>query len=174
MYDYRCEECENLGQCRHMENMPMANMPMMNMPMGNMPMMNMPMMNMPMMNMPMMNMPMMNMPMCDEDDEDDEDLKSMYPKVYIRMYPMVKHHYNMIVAKYGKMYCPSEDEMDHMCKDICDKYKEHHKDDDDDDDCNDDGMRDLSRRDGGGGILGDLARILLIGNLIGGRNYYGF
>ncbi|HEY8805870.1 MAG TPA: hypothetical protein VIM42_12350 [Clostridium sp.] len=150
MYDYRCKECKYLGQC--------------------MPMMNMQMMNMPMANMPMMNMPMYEnqMPMYEDDDED---LKSMYPKVYIRLYPMVKHHYDMIVAKYGRMYCPSKDEMDHMCKDICDKYKEHHKDrdEDDDDDCNDDGMREQVRRSDGG--LGDLIRILLIGNLLGGRNF---
>ena len=162
MYDYRCKECKNLGHC-----MPMMDMPMMDMPMMNMPMMNMPMENMPMMNMPMMNMPMMNMPMYEENDED---LKSMYPKVYIRMYPMVKHHCDKMVAKYGIMYCPSKDEMHHMCKDIADKYKEHHKDDDDDDDCNDEGMRVF----GGGGVLQDLARILIIGNLIGGRNFYGY
>jgi len=155
MYDYRCKNCENLGQCMSMMNMPM---------------MNMPMANMPMMDMPMANMPMMDMPMYEKDwDEDNEDLKSMYPKVYIRMYPMAKHHYDMMVAKYGRMYCPSEEEMDHMCKDICDKYKEHHNRDVDDD-YNDDDMR--VRRFGGG--LGDIARILLIGNLIGGRNYYGW
>ena len=110
----------------------------------------------------MMNMPMMNMPMCEEDDED---LKSMYPKVYIRMYPMVKHHYDLIVAKHGKMYCPSKDEMDNICKDICDKYKKNHKDEDNDD------MRQDEYRYFSGGGLGDLVRILLIGNLLGGRNY---
>ena len=146
MYDYRCKDYENLGQ-----NMPMAYMPIKDMTMKDMPMMNMPMMNMPMMNMPMMIM-------------NDEDLKSMYPKVYIRIYPIVKYHYDMIVAKHGRLYCPTVDEMDHMCKDICDKYKEHYKDEDYDDDCNDDGMR----RFGGGG-LGNLGRILLIGSLIGGR-----
>jgi len=165
MYDYRCKECKNLEHCMPMMDMPMENMPMMNMPMMNMPMMNMPMMNMPMENMSMMNMPMMNMPMYEGNDED---LKSMYPKVYIRMHPMVKHHCDKMVAKYGIMYCPSKEEMHHMCKDIADKYKEHHKDDDDD--CNDEGMRVF----GGGGALQDLARILIIGNLIGGRNFYGY
>ncbi|HZK69921.1 MAG TPA: hypothetical protein VFD03_00180 [Clostridia bacterium] len=150
MYDYRCKDCENLGQC----------MPMMNMPM-----------NMSMMNMPMMNMPMYEnyMPMCEEDDDD---LKSMYPKVYIRMYPMVKHHYDIMVAKYGKMYCPGKDEMNRICKEISDKYKDHHRSNEDgDDDCNDNNMRQRGRY--GGGIQ-DLARILLIGSLIGGRNNYGW
>ncbi|MBU3113254.1 hypothetical protein [Clostridium lacusfryxellense] len=167
MYDYRCKNCENLGQC-----MPMMNMPMMNMPMMNMPMMNMPMENMSMMNMPMANMPMYENQML-ECDEDDEDLKIMYPKVYIKMHPMVKHHYDIMVAKYGRMYCPSEDEMDHMCKDICDKYKEHHKRDIDDEDydCEDSNMRQRGRYGAG---LGDIARILLIGNLITGRNYFGW
>ena len=31
MYDYRCKECENFGQCMSMMNMPMMNMPMANM-----------------------------------------------------------------------------------------------------------------------------------------------
>jgi len=126
---------------------------------------------MPIMNMPMMNIPMINMPM---HEGNDEDLKIMYPKVYIKIYPMVKHHFDMMVAKYGRMYCPSKDEMDHMCKDISDKYKKHHKDDDDDDDCDDGGMREEGSRFSGGGLIGDLARILIIGNLIGGRNYYGY
>jgi hypothetical protein len=103
-------------------------------------------------------------------EEDNEDLIVMYPKVYIRMYPIVKHQHNMIVAKHGKMYCPTEDEMDCMCKEICDKYKEHHRGEDIGEDIdgeyNDDGMRRYGR-----GGLGDIARILLIGNLLSGRYY---
>ncbi|HEY8892110.1 MAG TPA: hypothetical protein VIM70_17870 [Clostridium sp.] len=200
MYDYRCKNCENYGQCMPMANMPMMNMPMMNMPMENMPMMNMPMENMPMMNMPMENMPMMNMPMenmpmdnmpmmnmpmdnmpmmnmpmmnMPMSEEDDEDLKSMYPMVYIIIHPMVKHHYDMMVAKHGKMYCPGKDELDHICKEIAEKYKEHHRsnEEDNDDDCNDDNMRERGRH--GSGIQ-NLAKILLIGSLLGGRNYYGW
>ena len=191
MYDYRCKDCENLGQCMSMMNMPMMNMPtmktpmtnapmmnmpmmnspMMNMPMMNMPMMNSPMMNMPMMNSPMMNMPMMNMPMMNMPiyEDDNEDLICMYPKIYIMILPMVKHHYDIMISKYGKMYCPDKDEMDCICKEIVDKYKEHHKDDDD---CKDDDMR--QGRFGYGGGIGDIARILLIGSLIGGRSGFGF
>ncbi|MBU3146269.1 hypothetical protein [Clostridium sp. CF012] len=164
MYDYRSKDFENLGQ-----NMPMKDMPMKDMPMTNMPMPNMPMMCMPMICMPMMYMPMMNMPMYDEDDEydeDDKDLKSMYPKIYMRIHPMVKHHCDMLESIHGTMYCPSKEEMDHMCKEICDKYEEKHKDDDDRNDNND--MRQilgLGRR----GPIEDLTRVLFIRDLLGRR-----
>ena len=83
--------------------------------------------DMPMMNMPMMNMDMMNMPM------DDEDLKIMYPKIHIMLYPMVKNHCDMMISRYGTMHCPSKDEMDHMCKEVYDKYEKYYRDDDDED-----------------------------------------
>ena len=130
-----------------------------------------------MMNMPMENMSMMNMPMCEDEEESDEDLKSMYPKIYIKLYPMVKHHCDMMVAKYGKKHCPSKEELDCICKEISDKYKEHYRSEEEvegnyrDDD---DNMR-LRRRYGSGGGIGDIARILIIGNLLGGRRYnYGY
>jgi len=126
------------------------------MPKEDMPMMNMAMMNMPMMNMPMMDMPMMNMPM------DDEDLKSMYPKIYNMIYPMVKEHCDMMESRYGTMYCPSKDEMDHMCKEVCDKYEKHHRDDDDED------TRDIFRQ-GRRGPIQDLTRILFVRDLLGRR-----
>jgi len=109
------------------------------------------------------------MPMYDEDDEydeDDKDLKGMYPKIYMKIHPMVKHHCDMMESMHGTMYCPSKEEMDHMCKEICDKYEEHHKDDDDRNDNND--MRQIlgiGRR----GPIEDLARILIIRNLLGRR-----
>lgn len=122
MYDYRCNDCEKLGQ-----NMPM--------------------------------MPMMNMPMYDEDDEeDDEDLKNMYPKIYIVIYPMVKNYCDMIESRYGTMCCPSKDEMDNMCKEVCDKYEKHYRDDDDGD------MRD-TLREGRRGPIQDLTRVLFIRDL---------
>jgi len=130
MYDYRCKNCENLGQC----------------------------------------MPMMDMPMFDENDED---LKNMYPKIYIRIYPMVKQHCDMMMSWYGPMYCPSNDEMDHMCKEVCDRYEKYYRDDEDDEhhehreDSNDDDMRQRPRFSRRG--VGDLARILFIGDLLGRR-----
>ena len=46
----------------------------------------------------------------------DEDLKCMYPNIYIMIYPMVKYHCDMMESRYGAMYCPSKDDMDNMCK----------------------------------------------------------
>ena len=140
MYNYRYKDYRNLGQNTPIANIPMGNIPMENMPMGNIPMENMPMENMPMMNMPMMHMPMMCMPMMcmpmidmsmyddEDDDDDDEDLKSMYPKIYMMIHPMVKHHCDMMESMHGAMYCPSKEEMDHICKEVYDMYEKHHKD----------------------------------------------
>ncbi|NNU75177.1 hypothetical protein [Clostridium estertheticum] len=165
MYDYRCKDCENLGQ-----NMPMASMPMKDMPIKEMPMkdtkdmsmMNMPMKDMPTMSMPMMIMPMMMMmmPMYDDDkeDEEDEDLKIMYPKIYTIIYPMVKNHCDMMESMYGIMHSPSKDEIDNMCKEVSDNYEKHYKDGDDED------MRGTFRQDRRVPIH-DLARILFIRDL---------
>jgi hypothetical protein len=149
MYNNPCEHCENLGQCMHMMNMPMYNNPMMNMP--------------------MMNMPMHECPM-PEVEEEDEDLKRLYPKIYIRIYPMVKHHCDMMEAMHGTMYCPSKEELDHISEEMCDMYEEHHKDDhdDDDDDCKDDDKR-QGRRHGRRRANDDLIRILFIRELHGRR-----
>jgi len=109
-------------------------------------------------------------------EENDEDLKNMYPKIYIRIYPMVKHHCDMMMSCYGPMYCPSNDEMDHMCKEVCDRYEKYYKDDEDDEDeehhehredPTDDDMRQRRRFSRRG--VGDLARILFIGDLLGRR-----
>jgi hypothetical protein len=179
MYHNPCKHCENFGHCMSMANMPMMDMPMMDMPMENMPMMNMPMMDMPMENMPMMNMPMMdmsmeNMPMMEDADED---LKALYPKIYMKMYPMVKHHCNMLKAKHGTMYCPSREEMEKISEEICDRYDDDSRysydNDDDYDDLNDDDnmrqRRRRRRRRRRRNVGQDLVKILLINELIGGR-----
>ncbi|MBK5241401.1 hypothetical protein [Clostridium sp.] len=157
MYNYSSKDYENYGQ-----KMPMRDMPMMDMPMSNMQMMDMPMMHMAMMNMMMM----MNMPKCDEydddDDESDKDLKSMYPKIHTRIYPMVKYHCDMMESMHGTMYCPSKQELDHICKEICDRYEKHDREDDED--CNDDNLRQIGR-----GLFGDLVKILFIRDLLGRR-----
>jgi hypothetical protein len=153
MYNNPCEHCDKHEQCMHMMNMPMMDMPMMNMPM----------MNMPMMNMHMMNMPMYEMTMPEH--EDDDDLKRLYPKLYTMIYPMVKHHCDMMEAQHGAMYCPSKEEMDHICEQIGDMHEEHHKDEhDDDDDCKDDDMR-QRRRHGRRRAVNDLIRILFLRDL---------
>ncbi|MBZ9634501.1 hypothetical protein [Clostridium sp. FP1] len=111
-------------------------------------------------------MPMMNMPVIDEEDED---LRMLYPKIYIRIYPMVKHHCDMMVSMYGTMYCPSKDEMEHISKEMCEKYEKYYRDDEDNDNRNDDDYtrqrRRFNRRRGNQ----DLVKILLISELLGRR-----
>jgi len=122
----------------------------------------------------MMNMPMMNMPMNMQTGVDnDDDLKKMYPKIYIKIYPMVKHHCDMIEAKHGKGHCPSKDDMDRMCKDICDKCAGHHRGDEIDDyDVNEDNDTRQRRLYGRRRGIYDLARVLIVGSLIGRRRRY--
>ena len=81
----------------------------------------------------------------------------------------------MIESMHGAMYCPSKEEMEHMCKEV---YEKHHRDCENDDERNDnDDVRQIlgSRR----GLTQDLIRILLIRNLLGRRRrrrrpYYGY
>lgn len=132
-------------------------------------------------------MPMMNMPMYGyyTPEFDDEDLESLYPKFYMRTYPMVKEHCDIIEYRYGAMYSPSKEELDYTCKQICDKYEEYFKDDDDD------GDDDVMERQGYGRRRRneDFIKALLIRDLLGrrrrirrrrrrrphlGYNYYGY
>ena len=188
MYYYPCKNCDKMEKCNPMMNMPMNmdnpmdNMQMnnqmdnsmdnpMNMPM-NMPMMNMPMMMSMMNNMPMM-MPMMNMPMNMNNAMDDDDLKSMYPRIYMIMYPMVKYHCDMMESKHGKRHCPNKEEMDYICNDICDKCDKHHRGDEIEDfDENEDNDTRQRRRYGRRRGYNDLAKILIIRNLIRRRRRF--
>lgn len=166
MYDNPCNNCENRKHC-------------------------MSMMNTPMMDMSMMKMPMENMPMPQVDDN--SDLKMMYPEIYTKIYPMVSHHCDMMVAKYGTMYCPSMDELDHISEQLCDKYEENYRYNYEDDDydrdynneydnvINENDMRQRRRRrrrPSRRNTVQDLVKVLLIGELIGRRGglplYYGY
>ena len=121
----------------------------------------------------MMNMPVYgyHMPMMEEEDDDD-DLKKLYPNIYTRMYPIVNHHCDMVESRYGTMYCPTKDEMERICKQICDKYEEYNKDEDDDDEDyrndDDDDMRKRRRRRRRRSNE-DLIKILFIRDLLGRR-----
>jgi len=97
----------------------------------------------------------------------DKDLMKLYPKIYFIINPMVEYHCHMMEVMHGAMHRPSKDEMERMCKEICDKYEEHHKHDDKDN-CKDNDMRQRGRYSRRRGIS-DLARILIIRNLIGRR-----
>lgn len=184
MYDNPCNNCENFEQCRSKMDTPMMNMPMANMSMENMNMAHMNMANMNMANMPMMKMPAF--------EEDDEKVKKLYPKSYKRMYPIVKRHCDMLVARYGTMYCPSKEEMDDITEDIYDKCEDYYRDDYDDEDFNyagnfdyDEDLNDVidsndmrqrrrrRRRIRTPGVR-DFIKVLFLQDLIGRRNYYGY
>lgn len=113
-------------------------------------------------------MPMVDMPMHEiKSPASDEDLKCMYPKIYTRIHPMVKYQGDMMEASHGTMYCPSEDEMDHMCKEVCDNLEGNYRDHYDEDNQNDDSeemrqRRRYNRRDGNR----DLFKILFIRDLL--------
>ncbi|MGH4120563.1 hypothetical protein [Clostridium sp.] len=132
----------------------------------------------PMIDMPMMNMPMENMSMMKEDDN--EDLKMLYPEMHIKIFPMVAHHCDMIVANFGTMYCPSKIHIDHISEEICDKYEKYYRVNFDDDNSDEDyDMRQRRRRrPGRRNTIKDLVKILLIGELIGRRRgaplYYNY
>lgn len=40
--------------------------------------------------------------------ENDEDLKALYPKIYFRIYPLVKQHCDMMEKEKGQHHCPSK------------------------------------------------------------------
>jgi len=98
---------------------------------------------------------------------DINNLKKMYPKIYVMIFPMVKKHCDMIESRYGAMYCPGTDEMDRICTEICDKCEGDYMDEDCDR-SDDEDMRQRRRR-GRRGTIRDLTRILLIKDLIGRR-----
>ncbi|MBU3144405.1 hypothetical protein [Clostridium sp. CF012] len=117
-------------------------------------------------------MPMTHMPMIEDEDGD---LKMLYPKIYIRIYPMVKHHCDMMTSMYGTMYCPSKDELDHISKEICEKHEKYYRDYEEDDNLADDDeytrqRRRFNRRHGSQ----DLIKILLISELLGRRHNGGY
>ncbi len=106
--------------------------------------------------------------------ENDEDLKALYPKIYFRIYPLVKQHCDMMEKEKGQHHCPSKKEVDIACKKIYEKIKPQLDDDDDDKDCS--RQRRYRRRH----AVRDIAGILLINELLGRRrrryynNNYGY
>lgn len=118
-------------------------------------------------------MPMTNMPMLEDEDGD---LKMLYPEIYIRIYPMVKHHCDMMMSMYGTMYCPSKEDLEHISKEMCENYEKHYRDDEDDDNINhdeDDDMRKRRRFRRRRGFQ-DLIKVMLIKELLGGRHGGGY
>ncbi|WP_050608087.1 hypothetical protein [Clostridium niameyense] len=56
-------------------------------------------------------------------EESDEDLKELYPKIYFKVYPIINNYCNKLEKETNIMYCPTEDKMDDMCKEIHEKIK---------------------------------------------------
>ncbi|MGV8979632.1 hypothetical protein [Clostridium sp.] len=117
------------------------------------------------------NMPMKQMNVTDEKDGD---LKMLYPEIYIRIHPMIKHHCDMMVSMYGTMYCPSMNEMDHICQIVYDNYEKYYRDDEDDYNINEDENMRQRRHFNRRRRNQDLIKILLIRELLGGRHGGGY
>ncbi len=128
-----------------------------------------------------MNMPMhgYTMPMVETEDED---LKKLYPRRYVRIYPMVRQQCDMMESRLGTMYSPTKEEVDNIVKQTYEKYEEYYgkeedKDEDDDYRNDDEDMRQRRRR-GRRRPIQDLVRILFIRDLLGRRRrrrpYYGY
>ncbi|EJO5349237.1 hypothetical protein NRP93_003403 [Clostridium botulinum] len=94
-------------------------------------------------------------------EENDDDLKNLYPKMYFKMYPLVKQYCDMMEEKNGEDYCPSEKEMNSTCKEIYEKIKPELDDDEND--------YTRQRRYRRRHAVRDIARILLVNELLGRR-----
>ncbi len=94
-----------------------------------------------------------------ETKENDDDLKCLYPRIYFKVYPLVKRHCDMMEREKDKDYCPCEKEIADACKEIYKRIK-HELDDDDDDDYT--RQRRYRRRH----AINDLIRIILISELL--------
>ncbi|APH14920.1 hypothetical protein NPD5_1655 [Clostridium sporogenes] len=91
--------------------------------------------------------------------ENEDNLKSLYPKIYFKIYPLVKEHCEIMKKEKGKEYCPSEKEVDTVCKEIYKRIKPELDDDEDD--------YTRQRRYRRRHAINDLIRIILISELLG-------
>ncbi|NSW92607.1 MAG: hypothetical protein HPY74_18475 [Firmicutes bacterium] len=121
---------------------------------------------MQMMSMPDYCYPMMTMPQ--------QQLESMYPKVYIIIFPVVRRHCDMMDMKYGVMHIPTREQLDSMVDSIVKTVSS------DVELAIAEGVREEERQLGLGGrrLLRDLVLILLLRELIRRRGqywgYYGY
>ncbi|MCX7922589.1 MAG: hypothetical protein N3B21_11370 [Clostridia bacterium] len=116
---------------------------------------------MQMMGLPGQYYPMMEMPQ--------DQLESMYPRIYYIVYPHVKYQCDMFDGKYGTMYNPSREQLEAMVDDIYRKVEV---------DVNveisiprEDGDRQFGF--GGRRLFRDLISILLLRQLLSRRRPYG-
>lgn len=95
-------------------------------------------------------------PMGDMDDsmieeDDEQDLSMLYPRLYHRVMPLVKYHGDQMELRYGTMYCPTRDELRNITDDIYNRIEKNMKvdeyDDEDEEDENDNEYRRYYRND---------------------------
>lgn len=110
-------------------------------------------------------MPMMpGQQMMPQMDMEEEQLRMMYPKIYIILAPIIKQHCDAMEAEHGKMYCPRQEHVEDMCSKI---YKNIEMDIDEklgQDEGDPDELR--IRRYGRRRAVRDLVGILLLNELI--------
>ena len=116
---------------------------------------------MQMMGMPGQYSPMMTMPQ--------EQLETMYPKIYFIIYPVVQHHCDMMHMTYGMTQMPTREQLQAMTDDIYAKV-EAEVEVTISRESRDEGERQLFG--GGRRLLRDLIAILLIRDLLRRRPYY--
>jgi hypothetical protein len=109
--------------------------------------------------------PMMQEPIMEVDMEE-ENLKMMYPKIYVKIMPLVKHHCDKHEEVHGTMHCPGHEHIEDMSDKIY-KRVESELDDELGEDDDDDDMR--QRRYGRRRAIKDFIGVLLLNELIGRR-----
>lgn len=87
--------------------------------------------------MPCMHCMMMDMYEQPMVDMEEEHLKMMYPRIYVRIMPLVKLHCDKYEEVHGTMSCPRHEHIEDMCDKIYKKiqrdFDEEYRDDDNDD-----------------------------------------
>lgn len=58
-----------------------------------------------------------------EVDMEDEELKMMYPKIYLKLMPMIMQHCDKHEEMYGKEHCPNHENIMEMCDKVYKKVE---------------------------------------------------
>jgi hypothetical protein len=101
-----------------------------------------------------------------EPDMGEEQLKLMYPRIYTKLMPMIKHHCDEHEHMHGTMHCPGHEQIEDMCDKIYKKVENDLDEECGEEDDNDDYRQ---RRYGRRGAVRDIIGILLLNELIGRR-----
>ncbi|NLC67770.1 MAG: hypothetical protein GX754_03065 [Clostridiaceae bacterium] len=98
-----------------------------------------------------------------------QQLESMYPRVYTIVFPVVEQHCDMMDMKYGPMHIPTREQLESWTDDVCKKVEA------DVDKAIAEGGREEERQLGLGGrrLLRNLITILILRELIRRRSQFG-